>query len=355
MNAGAQIEHAAAAWLARRDGGDWTADEQAALEAWLAESTAHRVAFLRLEAAWREAGRLKVLGAGTASRQVPARGAWKRSPYFADAAVPRPPAVRRGKPRVARHRRGAWLALAATLLVAIAATGGLLWRNATHVDRGAWRTAVGETRVVQLPDGSTATLAGDSELRIAMTRGERDLALVRGEAFFAVAKDHSRPFVVHARGYHVIAVGTRFDVRRDATGMQVVVTRGLVRLQPADATGQPGTDLPAGSVALVDNDGVVVRHLAPERAAEYVSWRNGYAVFHDTPLASAAAEFNRYNTHQIVIADPSLDHLRVGGHFRLDNSDAFVRLVQQMFPVRAERHGQRTVLSRRGDHAGAPD
>lgn len=354
MNTSMQVERAAADWLARRDHGDWSAGDQAALEAWLAQATAHRVAFLRLDAAWHEAGRLKALGAGSASGQVPPRGAWKHSPYFA-AAPQRTPAAQRVGRRAARGRRRAWFAVAATLLVAVLAAGGLWWRGATHVERGAWQTAVGETRVVNLPDGSTATLAGDSELRIAMTRGERDLALVRGEAFFAVAKDHSRPFVVHARGYRVIAVGTRFDVRRDEIGMQVVVTRGLVRLQAADAPGQPGTDLPAGSIALVGKDGVVVRQLAPEHAADYVSWRDGYAVFHDTPLASAAAEFNRYNSRQIVIADPALDHLRVGGHFRLDNSDAFVRLLQQMFPVHAEQHGQRTVLSRRADKDGASD
>lgn len=56
-----KIEHVAAAWLARRDAGPWTAQDQQALEAWLAESTAHRVALLRLQSAWAEAGRLQAL------------------------------------------------------------------------------------------------------------------------------------------------------------------------------------------------------------------------------------------------------------------------------------------------------
>ncbi|MEH6422440.1 DUF4880 domain-containing protein, partial [Pseudomonas sp. CGJS7] len=64
MAASTQIEQTAAEWLARRDGGDWSASAQAQLDAWLAQATAHRVAFLRLSAAWSEAGRLQALAAG---------------------------------------------------------------------------------------------------------------------------------------------------------------------------------------------------------------------------------------------------------------------------------------------------
>jgi transmembrane sensor len=64
-------------------------------------------------------------------------------------------------------------------------------------------------------------------------------------------------------------------------------------------------------------------------------------------------EFNRYNARKIVIADASLDALRVGGNFRLDNSAAFVRLMQEVFPVQADRRGDRIVLSRRGSGKAA--
>ncbi|WP_257388765.1 FecR/PupR family sigma factor regulator, partial [Tahibacter caeni] len=82
MNAGSrQIEHDAAAWLARRDGGDWSAEQADALERWLAAATAHRVAFLRLEAAWTESGRLKALGAGLARGELPERGRWSQTRF----------------------------------------------------------------------------------------------------------------------------------------------------------------------------------------------------------------------------------------------------------------------------------
>ncbi|MBN8737120.1 MAG: FecR domain-containing protein [Xanthomonadales bacterium] len=347
-----QIEREAALWLARRDAGGWGDRQQAALEAWLAHATSHRVAFLRLEAAWQQTARLKILAAGAARNDIPARGTWLDSPYFAPLADHIPtvvPARARNLRRTPRTRRWPLLAtVAASLLAVVIAMGSLAWRDAHRVDRGEWQTALGAQQVVHLVDGSTATLGSNTHLRVALSRHERDLYLPKGEAYFDVAHDPARPFVVHAAGYRVTAVGTRFDVRRDDSGkLRVVVTRGLVRLQSSSDPAQAPAMLPAGSIATVDGGNVLVQGVSPDAALERLSWRNGYAVFHGTPLAEAVEEFNRYNAHKIVIADPSLDALRVGGNFRLDNSAAFVRLVREVFPVRAEHHGDRIVLTRR--------
>lgn len=344
-----QIERNAAMWLARRDAGCWAERQQAALDAWLAENVAHRVAFLRLESAWEESARLKTLAAGHRGGDIPARGEWANSPYFA------PPggatAVRQHRGSTVRPRRRRWrliVGAAASVLIAAAIAGGFAWHDYARVERGAWSTALGAQKIVRLADGSTATLGSNTELSVAFSRHERDLQLKRGEVFFDVAHDISRPFVVHAEGYSVTAVGTRFDVRRDASKLRVVVTRGLVRLQSARDPTQAPAMLPAGSIAMVDGGDVLVRHVPLDEARERLSWRDGYVVFHGTPLAQAVAEFNRYNAGKIAIADPSLDNLRVGGNFRLDNSAAFVRLLQEVFPVKAEPHGASIVLSRRG-------
>lgn len=345
-----QIERDAALWLARRDAGGWGDKQQAALAAWLDASTAHRVAFLRIESIWNETARMKTLAAGAAPSPVPARGAWQDSPYFAPLfnSAPRDPATFHRTARAPRRRRWPLLAAVAASLLAIVVTmGGLAWREASHIDRGEWQTTLGAQQSVQLADGSSATLGSDSKLRAALSRHERDLYLPRGEAFFDVAHDPARPFVVHVEGYHVIAVGTRFDVRHEDNGLRVVVTRGLVRLQPAKDPQRAATDLPAGSVALVKGNAVSVRQLPLDEAREFLNWRDGYVAFHGTPLAEAVREFNRYNARKIVLADPSLDSLRVGGNFRLDNSAGFVRLMQQIFPIHADSGNGDIVLSRR--------
>jgi len=352
----ARIEQAAAAWLARRDGGAWNADDQAQLDAWLAAATAHRVAWLRLQAAWRQAGRLKALGAGVPAGTIPPRGQWSQSDLApADAApatagawvdpgklqfAPRPPA------RAAHPSRHAALAAVALLAGAL----GWAWFRYAPTEQAAYATATGELRTLALGDGSRLTLSSDSRVEVGFTRARRRIELQRGEAFFEVAKDASRPFVVVAGNRRATAVGTRYAVRRDDAGVRVVVTEGTVRLETAADGGQPAqpsTLLPAGSIAVASRGSVLVRSAGVEAAERELGWRSGYLSFHDTPLAEAAAEFNRYGTRKIVIADADAAALRVGGNFRWSNAEAFVRLLEQGFPVRAEADGERIVLHSR--------
>lgn len=348
MNANSKrIERTAAAWLARRDAGDWNAGEQARLDAWLHASDAHRVEWLRLTSAWEQADRLKALGAGVPAGQIPARGQWVLSPHFdTREALTRKGASARG--HFARAWRGSRVFATAAILVTAVLAGGslLLWNRAGPPQQPVvYRTGIGLSSSVRLGDGSEATLSSDTTLAVSMSRDERGMELRHGEAFFEVRKNAARPFVVHVDGRRVIAVGTRFSVRRDGSaGMRVVVTQGLVRLESAPDGNAAATLLPPGSVAQLDGDTLEVRHLPLEQARELLSWRDGFVVFHDTPLAEAAREFNRYNARKLVIGDPSLRDLRVGGHFRWSNEDAFVRLIEQVFPVRSEDRGAELVL-----------
>ena len=371
MASSRQIEHTAAAWLARRDAGGWSARDQIELNAWLSAAIGHRVAFIRLEAAWRESDRLKALGAGMCAGTVPPRGRLMQFPFFtrrdghigpssrqadpdprhAPASLRRPGPVDAGTLVFAPRQQlrkprplGFAVAAMAVLLVVSLAVG---WRYYPPVQPVAYRTAVGDLESMPLADGSQATLSSDSRILVALSHRERHVDLQQGEAFFHVAKDSGRPFVVAAEGRRVIAVGTRFSVRRDEQGVRVVVTEGVVRLESnpgTDGRRQPTTLLPAGSVAQTSVGGILVRSGTVEQAEQQLSWRDGFLSFHDTPLATAAAEFNRYNVRKLVIGDSAIAAIPVGGNFRWSNTDAFVRLLEQGFAVRAERHGDTVVL-----------
>src|SRR5882724_8854243 len=78
----ARIEREAADWLARRDSGDWDEAQEQAFAAWQEQSTAHRVAVIRINTIWQKADRLQALGAGVPRGQVPAPGSWRLSPFF---------------------------------------------------------------------------------------------------------------------------------------------------------------------------------------------------------------------------------------------------------------------------------
>jgi transmembrane sensor len=224
------------------------------------------------------------------------------------------------------------------------------WHRPAPVQSTSYATDVGALREVPLADGSRIVLSSDSRVRVTYARDERRIELQQGEAFFEVARNPGRPFTVIAGPRRVTAVGTRFDVRRESTDLRVVVTQGVVRLEAQarpDGRRQPVTLLPAGSVALASGDDVTVQSGPVTQAEDRLSWRSGFLIFHDTPLADAAAEFNRYNTRKIVVADAATGALRIGGHFRWSNAEAFVRLLQQGLPVRVEHRADTIVLHRR--------
>ena len=248
-----------------------------------------------------------------------------------------------------RRTRLPHVAAAAVLLITCTLATGLGWRAYNRVDSAHLQTALGATGTLPLADGSQAILASDSRIDVRLSRKQRHIALEQGEAFFSVAKDPNRPFVVAAGGHDVVAVGTRFSVRRDGPDLRVVVTEGTVRLE-SRATGsaaRPASLLPAGSIAIVHGEDVLLRSVALEDAERLLDWRQGLLAFRDTTLAEAAAEFNRYNARKLVIGDAEAGALRIGGSFRADNATAFVRLLEQGFPVHAEHTGDRIVLRSR--------
>lgn len=342
----AAIEEVASAWLIRRDSGVWSEDDQARLTAWLEASSLHRVAFLRLEASWEEAARLKALGAGIPGDRPPPRGTWNLTAFYEpDQSAPQGSGEARESPDGSRQGRSRLLAFtAAAALVVAMGTGLFVWLGMGGPEDH--RTAVGRIESFSLRDGSKVMLNTDSEIRVQLGEAERHIELVRGEAFFEVAKDPRHPFVVRVGDKRVIAVGTQFSVRRESNDAEVVVTEGQVRVEADGGAGRgPDTLLTPGSIARAGDAGVLVHRESVAQASERLSWRTGTLMFRDETLADAVAEFNRYNVRQIVIADPSVAALKIEGNFRATNVDAFVRLLSEGFPVQASSEGDRIVLT----------
>jgi transmembrane sensor len=351
-----QIDAAASAWLIRRDSESWSAGEQACFEEWLNASTLNRVAFLRLELAWDDAARLKALGAGIPGDRPPPPGHWNVTPFF-DPTTPDPaPETEsfqasevRASGSIRLPRRRLRFVAAAALLLAIGV--GTYLGLAPHGEL--YATPIGGLASVPMADGSQVTLNTDSQIRIALSETERRVELGHGEAFFEVSKDAARPFVVRAGNKRVIAVGTKFSVRREGNVVQVVVTEGKVRVEdraPADgyrADGSADVFLTPGSIARADDSGVLVQRKTLPEAEQQLSWRSGVLMFRDQSLGVAAAEFNRYNVRKIVIREPSVAALKIEGNFRATNVEAFVRLLESGFPVRAETHEDQIVVAAR--------
>jgi len=192
------------------------------------------------------------------------------------------------------------------------------------------------------------SLNTDSRIHVNFTSTGREVTLDRGEAFFEVSKDPGRPFVVQIGNKRVTAIGTQFTVRRDQGDIRILVTEGLVQVvRETLLAHSSATPVAAGSEAHTHGDAVFVDQPKPPQVDELLSWRSGYLVFHDATLAEAIAEFNRYNTRKIVIADPTIATLRIGGRFRFTDSEAFLWLLKSGFPVNVAEDSTGVRLTRR--------
>lgn len=329
----------AARWLARRDRGPALSPaETREFEAWLHADPRHRTEFELLAGHWALLDGLGEFRPVTAGRPV--------------ADLPLRPRRARFRPLA---RRLAPLAAAA----AVALAAGLLWQHHTlrapHATFA--RTAVGAQETLALPDGSTVVLNTDSAVRVELTAAERRIELVRGEAFFTVAPDKARPFVVSAGAVRVRALGTAFNVRRDAADVEVLVTHGRVGVVAAagaapllaPTAAEPAPTLTAGqrTVVRAAAPGAAIEALTPLDVSRRLAWQERRLEFGPTPLREIVAEFNRYSPRRLVIAEPALGDLSVGGSFRVGDEETLLRFLQASFPIEAERTDRETVLRSR--------
>lgn len=211
-----------------------------------------------------------------------------------------------------------------------------------------YSTAVGAQFSTQLKDGSRMRLNTDTLVRVSFKDGERRVELVRGQAFFDVAHDTARPFVVTANTTRVRAVGTRFDVRRTQADVRVTLTEGRVEVRDK---ARPGSDwmLDPGQTLAVGG----ARQSAPVQAdvATVTGWTTGRLTLRNMTLAEAVAEMNRYSRAKIVLGAGAPADLKVNGVFQPGDTDAFVSAVTGLFQLTAVRRLDGTIELRRAPQA----
>ncbi len=332
----ALIAEQAAAWLARRDRG-LTAAEQDDYVQWLAADPKHAEAMTQHAAAFERMMKLYEWQPGQSAEPN------------ADLFVPR--------------RRWSWplsgAILAAAAALALCAT--FWWRDAVAPEPGlAQKSYLRVNERHALPDGSIVELKDGSRMTFDFSAERRQVRL-SGEGHFIVAKDAARPFVVEAGGVAVRAVGTEFNVRVEADAVEVLVTEGRVRVRPPSA--KPA--LEAAAEVLRDEGAPLVTakqrvrvgltaaaipqvsDVSPTDIAEALAWQAARLQFFDTPLTAAVAEFNQRNRVQLILGDAELQHLRIGGTFRVNNVEGFVRLLEVTLDLRSEVRGANEIVLRR--------
>lgn len=324
----------AAQWIARRDRGFSPVEQDQYLQ-WLRSNPLHAAAVTRHEAT--------LLLMMRVAEWQPGQSAEPNPDLFA------PPPRRRTLTRLAT-----W-ALAAAAMFAAMWTIGLRWQpNATEVVTQRSHLRMNERQ--SLPDGSVVELKDGSYVALDFTAQERRVRLT-GEAYFTVAKDAARPFLVEAGGATVRAVGTAFNVRIDPSALDVLVTEGIVEVHTATRTSESANDAsrpPAAvprvaarermTIDLASSARAPVVPVSAESMREALLWQEPRFQFFETPLAAAIAEFNQHNEVKLVLAEPALGTIAISGRVRLRHVEGFVSLLELGLDLKATKRGAREIV-----------
>jgi transmembrane sensor len=297
------IEKEAADWYARLNSTVIENSDVSAFEAWRKDPN-HRNAYDRVSAA---ASRLRALRGAHALEDL------------ADAAL-----ARAAKRQAGRRAFGRGAVVGAGVLLAACLVIGAVSLNNAAGRR--YESGVGERKTVQLDDGSAVVLNTNSRIAVHLTKDRRLVTLVRGQALFDVAHDKGRPFVVTAGSTSITALGTRFEVYRQADGVQVTLAEGKVAVRDGRRAEKSWTLRP-GQKILVGSTGS-----SPARTdvGAETSWTTGQIVFHNAPLTAAVEEVNRYSARKVVLADGAPRDLRVNGIFPTGDIDGFALAASDM-------------------------
>ena len=233
---------------------------------------------------------------------------------------------------------------AAAVALVVAPWGDLLPASDTL-----YSTAKGESRVLQLADGSRVDLNTDSHLSVRLEKDARRVTVHDGQALFDVAHDSARPFLITAGDETVRVVGTKFDVRRRDGQLTVTVLRGLVEVS-TDGAETPVRLRPGQMLEHVEGAGSVsVRNVAAE---DQVGWRSGRLVYRDAPLERIVGDLNHYFDRPVRVEGERATHLRFSGVLIVDGQDAMVRRLTSLMPLSATPTDDSIVL--RGRPSATP-
>ncbi|UAX97594.1 FecR domain-containing protein [Ensifer adhaerens] len=183
-------------------------------------------------------------------------------------------------------------------------------------------TAAGAQREVVLPDGSKAVLNTDTAIALDFEGIKRSVRLLKGEAYFDVVHDASRPFDVAAAFSQVEVKGTAFSVRRDDDKDAVALERGHVEVRSLSHPGKK-VDLQPGQ-AIVASASTISAVQAIDSSVRF-AWLKGQIAFQDQPFKTVLNELQRYYGHSVVRTGTSFDDVKVNGRYRIDNPELAIR------------------------------
>lgn len=246
---------------------------------------------------------------------------------------------------------GSWrsLAIAASLVLVFVGIHSVnQGANTRTKGNGVYQTSVGEQLSVELNDGSMLELDTQTRVIVNFSKGERLIALEKGQARFEVAHDKIRPFVVAAGSGTITALGTAFIVRKGGGAVTVSLIEGSVAVEQElsvasislDDQGQgllvaePRAEIKLEAGEQVAYSAIGISTPEPANMEQLTAWQEGRLMFDEETLATVIEELNRYSRTKILLGDSMLKDIRVTGVFKTGDQRKAIHALQAYFDIK---------------------
>lgn len=201
-----------------------------------------------------------------------------------------------------------------------------------------YSTQKGERQLFELLDGSHIELNTDSEVTVSVNFFRRRVNIIRGEVFFDVHHENTRPFEIHALNGIIRDVGTRFDVYIQPSQVNVLVEEGIVEIEAKTTqtlvAGEQISYVPSGEFT------VSSKHKMNDVAA----WRQGLLIFHNQTLNEVLVEIGRYHATRLYLQNKSLGDLHISGTFHIDQLQSTLNAITKLLPLRIEQINENEIV-----------
>jgi len=232
-------------------------------------------------------------------------------------------------------RRWAGLGIAAATAAVAAVTLPMLGTGGGQI---AYNTAPGETRSIELADGSRVQLAAASSLT--MAKGDVHEMTLKGAAWFDIPHNPARSLVIHAGNFRVTDIGTKFEVNSNEDSLRVAVAEGSLTVASESL---PRPISLEGGQRFVAARNLDLAEVTQFDNRDVGSWRHGRLVYRDAPLALVAADISRYAPTKVVV-DPAIAGRRFSGVLSIGDGSGLVGNLQQFMGLAAHKEGDRIRL-----------
>ncbi|MEM1404732.1 MAG: FecR domain-containing protein [Pseudomonadota bacterium] len=319
-------------WRALMDDEIVDNEKRAAFQAWVMSDPSHMQAFDYAERLWDQ---LKLVS----------------DPSDRQSELSTPvPQITLSQPRRPITLIGAFVVLVVVILAATTALRPATTLTGDAPTAASYRTDIAEFRSIELAEGSRIVLGPDSAVEIRMDDARRAVVLTKGDAFFDVVKNVSRPFSVVAGNAHVSVVGTQFDVRRATETTRIAVADGRVEVEvvneaPGKRGGRPLTLQPGQTVTLDSGSLGEISSMSTELVG---AWRENRLAFFNEPLSRVVEQVNRYDRREIVLENVDLAALTISATLDASDVDALLQTLAEIYPVVVSQpDAQRVVITQK--------